>query len=195
MESKGEGKKRADAQRKSARQEKSGKGGKENGTYRKLIPYAIVIVLVAVMLYLLYFLMTNYVSTSFSTFKSNYLGSAKVAVVVTYGNTTQLSYEIPCSEDVIQAVSRARSLTSGFNSSSMDFFILNSSACSYQLGLGYPINVKNATASTCLSAIKNRPAIYLNYSSTNSTIITPYKLYVYGNSNYMRVCSITADLG
>ena len=193
MDAKKEGKKESKAGgMRNTRKEKTGKEGRR---YLKFMPYAIVIVLAAVILYLVYFLIANYVSTPFSTFKSNYIGSTMVATVLTYGNATQLSYEIPCSEDIIQAVSYARKAAKGFNSSSIGFFILNSSACSYQVGLGYPISVKNSTARACLSAIKNEPAIYLNYSATNSTIITPYKLYIYGNSNYMKTCSITADLG
>lgn len=164
-------------------------------SYASSIPYIIVAVVAVVVLYLIYFMATNYLSTSFPTFKSNYLSAPRVAVMVNYANATQLSYETPCYEGIIQTLSHARAAAKGWNTSTMDFFILNGTACSYQLGLGYPIDIRNATAAACLAAVKPEPTIFLNYGSSNSTIITPYKLYVYGNAAYMRSCSIMADLG
>ncbi len=161
--------------------------------YSKIASYVIVIAVIAIVVYALYFVFANYSSTSFSVFKSNYMSAPSIAVVIAYANSTQLAYEIPCSEQIIQSVSYARA-SRGFNTSSMDFFVLNSTDCSYQISLGYPINMRNATAAACRAAFANEPAIYLNYSNSNKTIITPYKLYIYGNSDYMKSCGVAADL-
>lgn len=178
-----------------AHKEASSRADKKRPEYPKLLPYLIVAALAAVMLYLIYFLLTNYFSTSFATFKSNYMASPKVAVVVNYRNATQLGYETTCYEGIIQVAARARITSYRLNESTMGFFLVNSTSCTYSASLGYPISVKNATANACLSAVKAEPAIFLNYSSSNSTVITPYRLYVYGNEAYMKSCSIIADLG
>ena len=81
--------------------------------------------------------------------------------------------------------------------STIDFFLINSAnaTCTYsKTGLGGSVVPLQANASYCLSIANSEPGIFLNYSNTNSTRITPSHLYAYGDSAYMAECPIAVEL-
>jgi hypothetical protein len=158
----------------------------------KLLAYFSIIIIIIIIALLVYFMFTNSpFATPFPTFLANFNSAPRVAFVVEYGNNTQYGLTAACSEYVIETIAHTR------NASTIDFFIMNKTTCYYSAsGLGHQISgVSTKPASACLNASKAEPSIYLNYSSVNSTRITPYHLYVDGNAAYMQTCGIATDLG
>jgi uncharacterized integral membrane protein len=163
---------------------------KEEGKSRKrALEYIAVVVIILAIIYLAYFVITNMVSTTFPTFKTNFDASPRVAIAVTYNNMTQFIEEEPCFTAVINTIAHTR------NATTIDFFILNQTNCTYSsTGLGKPVNISVVSASRCIAAAKSEVSLFLNYSAYNKTIITPYHIYIYGNSGYMASCPIDAEL-
>ncbi len=159
-------------------------------TSKQIMQFAIPLAVVVVIVVILYLVYANYVTTPFSTFQRNYNSAARVALAVVYGNVTQYSSEEGCSSYLIQTIAGKR------NASTIDFFILNQTTCYYSpTGLGHAINISTVPASQCLGYARSEPSIFLNYSNTNSTIITPYHLYASGNAAYMAKCGIAVEIG
>ncbi len=161
---------------------------KKGGSVVTLV--ALVLVLVAVVLIAFFFvLLPSQVSVPFSTFKSNLNSASRVAVILTYGNQSQFVRESQCAAQMIQVMAHSR------NATTIDYYILNRTLCTYPVGgLGHTVSIANATPSKCLSMASAEPNVFLNYSQTNSSLVTAYKLYVYGNSQYMAACPISVDL-
>ncbi len=152
--------------------------------------YAIPLVALAAIIGLVYYLLIPNVTTTFPTFLGNFKSASRVALAVTYSNNSQYGFEEPCATEIIQMIAHSR------NATTIDIFVMNQTTCYYSpSGLGHAINISTVPASTCLGYAKSEPSIYLNFSSTNSTVITPYHLYVDGNAAYMQKCGIAVDLG
>ncbi len=157
------------------------------GNYLYII-IAVAIIAVAAVSYILY----SGSLVSFQAFRNNYIGAPHVAVVVTFRNSSGYSNLSECYLPVIENLARVKKL------GTIDLYVINASnsTCTYSLGLGKtPINISNTTSGACLSRAAGEPGIYLNYSMANSTRITPTKLVINGNSAYMRLCPIAADIG
>lgn len=128
-------------------------------------------------------------SVPFSTFKNNFRSANRIALLVTYYNSSQYAYESQCFSTLIQAIAYTR------NASTIDFYLLNQTNCTFSPnGLGHELNVVTKPSSYCLNSARSEPSISLNYSPTNYTIIRAYKLYVYGNKEYMAKCPIAVDM-
>ncbi|MEM3791496.1 MAG: hypothetical protein QXL16_02095 [Candidatus Micrarchaeaceae archaeon] len=127
-------------------------------------------------------------NVSFSVFKSNLYSSSKVAIFATYSNNTQFVYEDPCFDSIIEVIAHSKPL------GSISFFLSNSTTCYFPSSLGPNSSLRVDTFSHCLSIAKSETSIFLNYSSFNYTIVTPYHLYIGGNENYMKECPIATDL-
>ncbi|MEM3296926.1 MAG: hypothetical protein QW696_03440, partial [Candidatus Micrarchaeaceae archaeon] len=146
----------------------------------KALIIAIIVVVVAAVIAAYYLVFMRF-STSFPTFLANFRSAARVSVLVGYSNTTQFAGMSSCYSAIVESIAHTR------NATTIDFFVVNATTCYYSPGgLGKPISVTTATAKQCISQALSEPSVFLNYSATNRTIITPYHLYVYGNSAYMR---------
>ena len=171
---------------------------KTSKTERKIpyIPIAILIILILVVLLVVFYVIPQYLQisflqTSFSTFKSNFNSAQRIAVVTQYTNATQYNIISQCSTDIISA----ETVSDNRNASTIDFYVLNSTSCTYAPnGLGHVLNPVTTNASSCENEIKSEPSISLNYSSYNHTIITPYHMYVYGNDQYFSSCPVAVGL-
>ena len=171
---------------------------KKTNNARKIpyLPIAILITLVLVVLLIVFYVIPQYVQvsflqTSFSTFKSNFNSAQRIAVVTQYTNATQYNMISQCSTDIISA----ETVSDKRNASTIDFYVLNSTSCTYAPnGLGHVLNPVTTNASSCENEIKLEPSISLNYSSYNHTIITPYHMYVYGNTQYFSSCPVAVGL-
>ena len=163
-------------------------GASRDGAGR--MPYAIAAIVIVILAAGGYLVISNYASTSISTFLFNFNSAPRVAVSIIYDNASHLQEIISCSTSIIQAISHTR------NASSIDFFIMNSSTCYYSpTGLGHTIsNISTKSAPSCLGVADSEPSIFLNYSVVNRTLITPYHLYVSGDSASMASCGVAVDL-
>ncbi|MEM3177900.1 MAG: hypothetical protein QXT36_01790 [Candidatus Micrarchaeaceae archaeon] len=154
----------------------------------KAIILTIVVVVAIAIVAAYYFVFLNF-STPFPTFLNNLRAAPRISVLVGYSNTTQFAEMSSCYSAIVESIAHTR------NATTIDFFVVNATTCYYSPGgLGRPINITTSTAKKCVSEALSEPSVFLNYSSTNRTVITPYHLYVYGNSAYMRSCGIAADL-
>lgn len=128
-------------------------------------------------------------SVPFSTFKSNFASAKRIAVFAVYSNISQSGGVLGCATQVVQFAAHSR------NATSIDFYVLNESRCTYPIGgLGHTVTLATNTIGDCLNMTSSETSIFLNYSAYNNTFVTPYKLYVYGNMQYMSECPIAVDL-
>lgn len=173
--------------KKSAQKQEQRKQEKPNTILYVGIAVAIVVIAGAI-----YFIASNYVAIPFSTFKSNFQSAQRVALTFSYPSGTNFSTLYQCISPVVQNVAHSRNL------STIDFFIISqaNATCTYSpTGLGAHATVGTQPASKCVSVANSEPGVFINYSTTNSTSITLYHLYVYGNSQYLATCPIAAQLG
>jgi len=167
---------------------KVSESNKSKGKSRTIQYVEALAVMIAILL-IAYFAFSNFLITPFSTFASNFHSSPRVAVAVTFVNESEYVAEYPCFTKLIESIAYTR------NATTIDFFLLNSTNCTYPIsGLGKPTQIGTTSKAKCLAVAKSEPSIFMNYSSYNNTIITPYHLYIYGNSGYMSSCPIAAEL-
>jgi len=161
---------------------------KRNAPHTALLIVSLIVVLVIVIAALLTVLLSR-PGVPFSTFKSNFYSASNVAIVATYANESQYIAESACFPTLREIVSEHR------NASTVLFFLINASnsTCTFSPTIS-PISIETKPASYCLSIANSEPSIFLNYSSTNSSIVTAYRLKVFGNAQYMQQCPIAIDM-
>ncbi|MGC9099173.1 MAG: hypothetical protein ACP5HW_01330 [Candidatus Micrarchaeia archaeon] len=151
--------------------------------------YVVVAAIIIIILAIAYVTFSNLLITHFSTFLGNFHSAPRVAVAVFYNNESQYISEYSCFTKLIESIAYTR------NATTIDFFILNSTNCTYSsTGLGKPVQIITVSAKKCLSVARSEPSIFLNYSISNKTIVTPYHLYIYGNGAYMASCPVASEL-
>jgi hypothetical protein len=127
----------------------------------------------------------------FSTFKSNMQSSPRVSIAVTYTNQSQLANESGCFTSIVQVVAHSR------QAATIDFFLIDNqqNTCTYSdTGLGGSVNPITTNSTYCLSKAYSEDGIFLNYSSSNATMITSNHAFVYGNNAYLAQCPIAVEL-
>ncbi len=176
------------AQKSEKKQEK-----KNTGNGRKyLAVIGIVVVFIAVAGGLVYGLGRTQ-PTSFSTFKQNFDSAPRVAIYATGYNGTQLGSTIGCATAVIESI--VGSSTYHRNSSTIDLYVMNSTACTFENGIGGQIsNYSFNSIGNCLSASQHEPSIFINYSETNITRITPTTLHISGNEQFLELCGVASEI-
>lgn len=136
-----------------------------------------------------FFIVLPTLSVPFSTFKDNFLASQRVALVASYTDPNQSGTVLQCATQLVQVVAHSK------NATAIDFYVFNDTACTYPVGgLGHTVTLATNTIQNCINMTRSEPTIFLNYSSMNSTSITPYKLYIGGDTQYMAECPIAVDL-
>ncbi len=134
-------------------------------------------------------------STSISTFENNFDAAPRVALLVTAYNGLALAATVGCATNLIEQLAATHG-SAHRDTSTIDFYVINQSACVYSpygLGSSY-INYSKASPSQCLSMSANEPRIFINFSSANQTMITPTALYVMGDVDYLTQCGVAAEL-
>lgn len=125
----------------------------------------------------------------FSTFKSNFASAKRVAIIASYNVQAGSGATLECATQAVQVAAHSR------NATTIDFYVINQTSCLESVGgLGHVFTPAANTISNCLNSTKSETSLFLNYSATNDTLITPYKLYIYGNIEYMNHCPIAVDL-
>jgi len=180
---------RRTATQKAAVQKTASQQNAKKADNNAMLGYIAAIAAIAIIAFLIYFVFANYLTTSFSTFKGNFDSAPRVAIALTYTNVTQLPYLTDCLTETSYMIA-----SHGRKATTMDVFVLNATTCTYSItGIGGQANITTTSASKCLAVARSEPSIFLNYSSTNSTIITPYHMYVYGNAAYMEACGVASE--
>ncbi|MGC8479389.1 MAG: hypothetical protein ACP5M9_01840 [Candidatus Micrarchaeia archaeon] len=156
-----------------------------------LISAVAVIIIIIIIATIWYYLTSNYYTTSFSTFKSNFNSAQRVAVVSQFINSSTYSYISQCATGVIDTIVSSNKR----NASTIDFYVVNATSCTYAPnGLGHVLNPVNTNATNCEKDIASEPSISLNYSNSNYSQITAYHMTVYGNAAYYSECPIAISL-
>jgi|GEM_PF-1369674 hypothetical protein len=165
------------------------KAGRAAGKY--VIAIVIVVAIIGAAIFAGSYMTQN--GNDFNTFKSNFNSAPRVAIFVTAYNGTVLSSTVGCATAIIEEVASSR--TYHRNTSTIDFDILNQTSCIKSSGLsGKPSNYTITTLQNCLNTTKSEPTIYINYSSSNMTIIRPDYLYISGSDMFLRECGIASEI-
>jgi cellobiose-specific phosphotransferase system component IIC len=184
-------KKAAEEKAKQQKEPSKAEGKKEQAKQAGSLRTGLMIAVPIVLAFAVFFIVILPVlSVPFSTFKSNFQSAARIAIIASYGNQTGSGVTLQCAALVAYSVALSRS------ANTIDFYVLNSSSCtSYPMGsLGHEANLATNTIGNCLNMTKSETSLFLNYSASNRTIVTPYRLYVYGNAQYMSQCPIAVDI-
>jgi hypothetical protein len=129
---------------------------------------------------------------SFSVFKSNFYSAPRVAIYATAYNGTVMSGTVGCATAIIENI--VASTQSHRNSSTIDFFIINQTKCTYVAGLGKS-NGTETSLDACFNMSASEPTIYINYSLTNVTTVKPNYLYTSGDKLFLSECGVATELG
>lgn len=132
---------------------------------------------------------------SFSEFRTAFVSANSVAIFAMYNGTllgVGGSSTVSCATALIERLRRP--------SSSINFFVINQTSCTFATyGLGSNnSSTSNATTTTgigrCINMSKGMPVLYINYSTQNETVIGRGTLYVSGDLMFLRECGIAAQL-
>jgi hypothetical protein len=141
-------------------------------------------ILVAVVIGIIYDVLSSQV-TSFATFKANFNAAKQIGIYVQDYNGITFAATESCSTQLIQVLSIA-----GRSANSINFFVLANESCTFSSGLSAPINYQNASTQNCLNFSASNPSIFINYSSTNATVVKPNTLYFMGDPKFLEECGI-----
>lgn len=170
------------SEKKAEKQQKEDEDSKNSQRNQYLTILAIAIV-VAIIAYGVYYELSRNLPNNFFTFKTNYNSAARVGLVVRYTNGTY-PYIISCATTLIQQLGSNHIR----NKSTIDFFVIaNSTSCLNWNSTVVPI-------SQCTAKAAGEPSIYINYSNTNSSVITPTSLRLSGDSRFLSQCGVAAEL-
>ena len=131
-------------------------------------------------------------SSDFSTFKANFDSAPRIAIYATAYNGTVMSSTIGCATEIIENI--VANAQFHRNSSTIDFFIINQTRCTYVSGLGAS-NGTETSLGSCLNMSGSEPTIYINYSRVNVTTIRSRYLYTSGDRLFLSECGLATELG
>ena len=179
QEEKGKGTEAGGKKGKEAKQQKPSSG------MRSVLAIAIPLL---ILFALFFFLILPSLSVPFSTFKKNFAGAERIAIVATIPSSGS-GATLQCAAQVVQVAAHSR------NATTIDYYVINQTACLASVGgLGHVFTPVSDTIGNCINSTKGETSLFLNYSTANSTLVTPYKFYVYGDLGYMTRCPIAVDL-
>jgi hypothetical protein len=188
-----------DTDKKTSKQKKPGREAKKEAKAEKsgsrghywIAIIAAVVVIAVVVGYLFVYSGNGEIgggTITFSEFLNEFYASPRIAIYVN-GNSTW-----ECGEDILQLL--PRNIRHPRNSSTVDYYILNSTTCTKVDGLGYPgATTSNFSRASCMANITKEPSIFINYSSVNATIIRHNYLYFGGDAAYLNECGIAYEIG
>jgi hypothetical protein len=136
-------------------------------------------------------LYSNAAAGNLSVFQNNFDSASRIAIYVPDYNSTTLSSAGTCADKLITSVITDMHRNSG----SIDYFIFNSTNCTYVRGLG--ANASNGTTTSvqnCLSISGSEPTVYFNYSHINKTVIEPDIIRTSGDSMFLSECGIATEI-
>ncbi len=131
---------------------------------------------------------------SFSTFQGNFNSAPRVAILVTANNGTQLAATVGCATALIQQIVASR--TSHRNASTIDYYVMNATSCVFSpTGIGGSLqNYSYTTPKACVNVTTREPSIFINYTTTNETIINARSLVVEGDYRFLSQCAVASEI-
>jgi hypothetical protein len=130
---------------------------------------------------------------NFTAFWGSFASAPRAGIVINYYNSTVFESGLACSTTLIQEIQGSSTLHR--NSSTLDFYVINSTSCSYSLGLGSTnASARIANISTCTSLISSEPRIVIGYSLANQTATNSTVLTIKGNAAYLQRCGIASEI-
>ncbi len=175
-------------------------GRRQKGNTTAAVKYAAAIVIIVVIIAAAIFA-SPYIlngqsgsNASFNSFRNNFNSAPRVNIVVAAYNGTVLSGTISCATAIIENIVGSKSLHR--NASTIDLSIINQTGCILSHGIGQ-LNGSNYTVTSlqdCLNLTGTEPALYINYSTKNTTIIRPDYMYVSGDGVFLRECGVASSL-
>ncbi len=179
-------------QQESTAQKKEAKKAERRVRYTYII--GIIIAILVLLGVATYYLQHSGKTADFNTFKSNFNSAGRVAIYATAYNGTAVSATIECASSVIEEITGNVQIHR--NSSTIDFFAINQTTCVFENGVGGMINNYTYNSiSNCIAVSRSEPSLFLNYSTVNTTVITPSVLYMSGDSAFLAMCGIASELG
>lgn len=142
----------------------------------------------------LFFGLSQYSSTDFASFQSNFNSAKSVAIYINDTNSSVFPVQVSCATALIEELSGPT--LAHRNASTINLFVLYNDSCVYKAGgLGTIItNYTYVSKQECLNYSRSMPSIFIGYSNANSTTITPSRLYFTGDSAFMRQCGIAYQI-
>jgi hypothetical protein len=132
-------------------------------------------------------------SQPFYSFENAFHSAPKVAIYAIAYNGTALTSTVGCASAIIENIISSKQYHR--NASSIEFFVLNQSACfSSAHGLGSGSNATQMPIQACLNQSKSMPSIFINYSVENRTLINSKSVYIWGNVQFLKECGIAEAL-
>jgi len=132
--------------------------------------------------------------TSIGVFESNFDSASNVSIVVTGYVGSNVSLATDCALNLIEQLT----VTHGpahKASTMINFYVINSTICIYSTQFGTPgSNYTHTTPSNCASMSKKVPSIFINYSATNFTSITPTALRLSGDASFLEKCGVASEI-
>ncbi len=156
----------------------------------------IIIIVFASALLAAMYMLSNHSSrtTTFASFQRSFYAAPRVSIYVNDMNESTYQYTLGCATALIEAI--VANKQDHRNSSTINFYIVNGTKCIAPNGaLGKSNGTINTSSSICLSKIDQQPSIFINYSKTNSTIISGTTFYTSGDLKFLRECGIASELG
>jgi hypothetical protein len=186
-------KKSAGSQQKGAKAATAG-GKKGGSSYIKyLVSIVIIVAIIGVAIFASSLLGPQGTgNNSFLMFQKNYDSASRVDIFVTSYNGTILSSTIGCATAVIEQL--VANKQEHRNASTIDLNIINRTSCIRSKGLGTATaNYTVTSLQNCLNTSSAEPSIYINYSTTNQTIIKPDYLYISGDAVFLQECGLASE--
>jgi hypothetical protein len=132
--------------------------------------------------------------TSIAVFEGNFDSAARVSVLVTAYNGTTLAAATGCATGLIEQLTATHG-SAHKNASMISFYVINSTKCVYAPQLGSSSSTySNSTPGKCINMSRSTPSIFINYSDTNRTVITPDALYVSGTTGFLSQCGVASEI-
>jgi len=176
-------------------QKQSQKPKKTEGKLK--LKYVIGIIFVVIIIGIAIFASSFFAQNSpvgFDTFKNNFNSAPRVDIMIAGSNGTVLSSTVGCATAVIQQIIASKA--NHRDSSTIDFTIINQTSCIRTTGLGSRTTPNYTTVSlqSCLDLAKKEPTIFINYSTTNKTVINPSYLYIAGTKTFLLQCGVASQI-
>ncbi len=130
--------------------------------------------------------------SSIGAFQASFLSANTIGIYVGDFNATGYPPADGCANNLIEtAVANAQHHRAP---GSINFFVVNTTSCSYSHGLGGTVNTSVINVTQCLGFSATEPSIFINYSTTNSTLVRDGVLYISGTLKFLSECGIASEI-
>ena len=179
--------------RKSNRAKKEPTNGAGLSTKAKYAVVISIVVIVAAIGSSLFYGLHPSAPSDFSAFQHSFLTAKNVGIYVYDLNASGYVGAVGCATGLIETI--VSSPQYHRDSSTINFFVVNQSTCTYSYGLGTPSSKTSVINLTqCMGYTSSEPSVFINYSTANSTVVKGNALYVNGDLKFLSECGISSEI-